>query len=203
MATANISTKRVILSPAEKKQLELMCNNPMNWSDGGYWTGPGKAPNCFVKENYSNTRIHSFSFSSDQTANKWNTEWEDRIRYIGHFATAVLTTAATLTTGGLAGITIGTLAAIFKDEFQAKVEYPKVEREWKYVLKITRTSKWSAHPMGDKGLSIETTGQTYDHTGKLHYNATKIAHFNFDDLPNAIAEKIAQMPSRTTSSVYK
>ena len=203
MSTATVSTKRVRLSPAEKRQLESMCNNPMNWSDGGYWTGRGNAPNCFVKENYTNTRIHTFSFLTDQAANKWNTEWEDTIRYLGHFGTAVLTATVSLTTGGLAGIAVGTLAGIFKDEIQAKVQYPKVERDWKYVLKVTRTSKWSAHPMGDKGLTIETTGQTYGHTGKLQYNVTKIAHFNLDDLPNAIAEKIAQLPSKTTSSVYK
>jgi len=202
MATKNVSTKIIRLTPTEKRQLEMMCSNRMNWSDGGYWIGGGKAPDCSVKENYSNTRIHTFSFPTDVAANKWNTEWEKTIRYLGHFATAVVTVTVALATDGLGGIVVGTLAGIFKDEIQARIPYPKVARDWKYVLKVTRTSKWSPHPMDKNGLTIETTGETYDHTGKLQYHSTKIVYLNFDDLPNEIAEKIARMPSKTTFSVY-
>ena len=47
MATKNISTKIIRLTPTDKRQLEMMCGDRTNWSDGGYWIGGGKTPNCF------------------------------------------------------------------------------------------------------------------------------------------------------------
>ena len=202
METSLAKIRTVRLVPAQRRELERLCNDRLNWSDGGHWIGYGKEPNCFAKESFANTRTHTVTFPTDQAAFKWNSDWEEAIRYAGHFATAVITVTVTLSTGGTAGIVVGTLAAIFKDELQARVSYPKVARGWKYVLKVTRTSKWSPHPYGKNGLTIESVGRAYDHIGKLQYESKSIARFNFDELPKEIADRIARMPTISTTRAY-
>jgi hypothetical protein len=202
MGSQATKVKTVKLTPAERAKLERLCRGG-NWSDGGHWIGIGKEPNCFIKEVATNTRIHTITFPTDQAAFKWNKEWEDAIRHAGHFATAVITVTVALSTSGTGGIVAGTLAGIFKDEVQARIKYPKVGRGWKYVLKVTRTSKYTPHPWNNNGLTIEMVGETYDISGKLQYSSKAIAHYDFDELPKAIADKLAQMPSTKTTSVYR
>lgn len=194
--------KHYRISPEERKRLDKQCNNRLNWSDGGYWIGSGSEPNCFVKEAYANTVKHTFLFPSDASAFKWNKDWEDTIRYAGHFATAVITVAVAASTSGLAGVAAGTIAAIVKDEIQASIPYPKVARGWKYMVTVTNDSNWSPHPWGKKGFTIVTTGEVIDHTGKRRYKSKSISTFKFDELPQEIANKIANMPSKVTSSIY-
>ncbi len=98
----------VRLSANQRQQLERKCRNRLNWSDTGYWIGNGPAPNCFQKERFSNSLEHIVKFSTDESALKWNLEFEKAIRYSGHVATVGLTVAVALATGGvLTSIVIG------------------------------------------------------------------------------------------------
>ena len=121
-------------SEAERRRVEKLCNNRFNWSDGGHWIGLGPEPNCFQSGTIRGTQTIVYEFPTDEAAFKWNREWEKAIRFAGHLVTAAVTTIVTLKTGGAGGIAVGTLAAITKDELQARVKYPKVARGWKYVV---------------------------------------------------------------------
>lgn len=122
------------LTPVQRRELEHACRNRLNWSDSGRWIGTGAAPNCFMRDALSNRLAHTLHFRSDPAATKWNLEWERVIRYGGHVATVGITVAVSLATSGSAGIAVGALAAIMKDELQARVPYPRMARGWSYQL---------------------------------------------------------------------
>lgn len=189
-------------TPAERERLKKQCNNRLNWSDGGHWIGSGREPNCFQSASIQGTQTLIYEFPTDQSAFKWNAEWEKMIRYAGHVATAAITTIVTLKTGGLGGIAIGTIAAITKDEIQARVPYPKVARGWKYVVTFSHVYKWSAHPWGANSFAQETSGTTYDAEGKQQYRTVSRVEFSLDEFPDDLAIDLASMAPRTVNIVY-
>lgn len=120
----------VTMTPAARSELERACSKQSNWNDFGYWIGKGNAPNCFQREHYKSTISRVIFFPSDESASRWNSAWEREIRHGGHCGTVGLTVAVTLISSAGVGAVVGTIAAIFKDELQVKLFYPKVEREW-------------------------------------------------------------------------
>ncbi|WP_055733880.1 hypothetical protein [Agarivorans gilvus] len=131
------------ITAAQRKQLETKCANRLNWTDGGHWIGRGKAPNCFVRQKSTSTKSHTYKFPTDESATRWNMEWEKTIRQAGHFGTALLTVGVTVATSGFGGMAIGTLAAIAKDELQAQIPYPRMARGWTYELIFTHEFSYS------------------------------------------------------------
>lgn len=191
------------LSQAQKNILEQKCRDRLNWSDSGHWIGPGKAPNCFQKERTSNTFTHTLNFPTDASATKWNLECEEVIRYYGHVGTATLTVAVALATGGLlTSIIFGAVAAIAKDEAQAKIDYPRVARGWQYELTYENTLIWSAHPWGKKSFSQKITGIARSHEKVENYRAQKNYKYNLDELPDGLARSITSARSRATVADY-
>lgn len=91
---------RSLPSAAERSRLQRLCNDRLSWSDGGHWIGGGPEPNCFQNSSIQGGITYVYEFPSDQAAFKWNAEWEKAIRYMGHLASAVVTTIVTIKTGG-------------------------------------------------------------------------------------------------------
>lgn len=196
-------TSTVEFTPAQRRELEVKCRNRLNWSDGGYWIGSGPAPNCFQKETLTNRISHTIRFPTDAAANKWNSEWEKSIRYAGHVGTAVLTVTVTLATGGtIVPIIVGTAAAIAKDELQARIPYPRMERGWSYNLIFEHEFFWSAHPWGRKSFTQVATAIVRNHEKNEVKKSVMTSKFNLDELPDGIARTISAAPSRSTESVY-
>ena len=148
---------RALPTPQERDRLRQLCSNRLNWSDGGYWIGPGSPPNCFHTTQMAGTHEIVFDFHTDASAFRWNSEWERAIRYLGHFGTAVLTTILARF-DGRAAIVVGTLAAVLKDELQAAISYPRVARNWRYVLSFHYSLAWGAHPWSKSIFFQEASG---------------------------------------------
>ncbi|HED32896.1 MAG TPA: hypothetical protein ENJ08_01580 [Gammaproteobacteria bacterium] len=192
----------VKVSLTKLKELERKCHNNLNWSDGGHWIGTGLKPNCFIKESLRNSITHTYNFPTDESAEKWNLEWEKLIRYAGHIGTAALTVAVTTLTGGLAGIAVGTIAAIIKDETQAFIPYPKMSRGWSYELTIEYRFEYSPHPWGKRGLTQTTTAISRDFTGKVVSRTSTAQKFNLNEIPDGLGRSLASLRSKRTSSDY-
>jgi hypothetical protein len=193
--------KVVKLTETERSTLERKCNNRLDWTDGGYWTGNGPAPDCDLKEKINNAISHTVTFPTDSGALKWNQEWEKSIRYVGHTGTAALTTAVGLTLGGIPGIVIGTAAAITKDELQANVTYPRMARGWSYELIFEHEFKWSPHPFGIRGLTQTITSVIRDHNNKVQFQSSKSIKYSVEKLPEGLARGLASVTSRKTNSI--
>jgi hypothetical protein len=190
------------LTETEKSTLERKCNNRFNWTDGGHWMGTGTAPLCSLREKINNSISHTITFPTDSGALKWNLEWEKSIRYVGHTGTAGLTAAVSLTLGGAPGIVIGTVAAIVKDELQAKVPYPRMARGWSYELIFEHEFKWSPHPFGIRGLTQTVTTIIRDHNKKIQFQSSGIVKYTIEKLPEGLARGLASVPSRKTNSTF-
>jgi len=198
-------TKRIKVTFAKRKELERKCQrNSMNWSDAGYWQGVGKKPNCYMKVQLHNTLSHTYYFPTDASALKWNLGWEKNIRYAGHIVTTVLTAAVTYgTKNPIIGMTVGTLAAIAKDELQASVPYPRMARGWSYEIIFEHNFKWSPDPMGQRELKQTVTVIIKDFNGKTVSNHSGSSKFKLDELPNGMGRALASKPSTRTYSDYK
>ena len=192
-----------IITAEERRRLERQCNNRLNWSDGGHWIGSGPEPNCFQRSTMTGGATIVYQFPTDQAAFKWNTEWQKLIMRTGHFATAVVTVIVATTTSGLAGIAVGTLAAILKDEVQAMIPYPQVSRGWRYVVTINHTFRWSPHPWGRNEFYQEMSGTTFDTAGRSHYRAVARTEFPMDVMPENLAIQLASMTGSTTTVQYQ
>ena len=196
-------SKHVLLNPAEKAKLKKACSNRLNWSDGGHWIGTGKAPNCFANTHLSSEISHTYRFPTDASANQWNMEWEKNIRYMGHFGTVGLTLGVGLMSGGWGSMVAGGLIAIFKDEIQAKIPYPRMARNWSYQVTINYEYRWSPHPLMTKNFTILTRVFIRNHQNHLIEQKQIKEHYLLEDLPDGLAEKLASQISRNTTSDYR
>ena len=191
----NQHSKQVTLSHGEKLALESLCNNRLNWTDGGHWNGSGREPNCSVFETHKSQHTLTINFPTDASANKWNAEKEKAIRYTGHAATpAIAIGVAAITTGGI-GLAVGIAASILKDEVQAKVPYDRVARGWQYIITTQNHYSWSPHPMGKKSFDVTTHIVVKDYQGSIISDRTSRVSYRLDELPTGVAKKIASTPS--------
>lgn len=195
--------KPVKVTLQKRKKLERKCRNKLNWSDGGNWIGTGHKPNCFMRENIRNSISHTYNFPTDVAAIKWNLEWEKNIRYAGHLGTAALTVAVTSVRGGLAGIVVGILAAITKDELQASIPYPRMARGWSYEIIFEHHFKWSPHPWGQRKLVQTVTTISRDFDGKIINNISRTRKYKLIELPDGLGRLLASARSKKTSSDYQ
>ncbi len=185
MSTATTVTYGRVTESA-KKEIEALCRNRLNWSDGGHWIGgAGNGPDCFQRESGTSEITTVYSFSTNQAADKWNSEHEKAIRYTGHVGTALITTVVTLATSGLAtGVTVGTGVAIVKDELQAKIAYPRAYRGGRISISFLVKADWSPHPFLKNGISITRSIIATDEKGGHTFNRKTVEHYSLDELPS-------------------
>ena len=198
--------KKVIrLTPTAKEILRQKCRNRLNWTDGGYWNGSGKGSykECFTSHKVKNRVSRIYKFPTDAAANKWNSIQEKNIRYAGHTGTATLTLAVGILTGGFASIGVGAILAVIKDELQAKIPYPKMERGWSFQFIMEHQDNWSPHPFIKSELTQVITLITRDHQG-VEINKSEIVRvFSRSDIPEELAQLIAEKPNRESSVIYE
>jgi len=118
----------ILLTPQEVDELERMCNDP--FLELGMTLRP-KHLKCFKPHIVTTGMRVIVLFEEHEDAEKWNKMHETRIRKGGHLATITLT-ALVQTIGGRPSVSIatGSTAAIFKDEVQARIWYPKMFKGW-------------------------------------------------------------------------
>lgn len=202
-AISQTKSRSVHLTLADKQKLEQLCRDRTNWTDGGYWMGVGKEPNCFVNEKHVSTLKIIFSFPSDTSAFAWNKKCEDVLRYKGYVSSAALSVLIGIATDGVYGIVAGIISSIFKSEAEARVKYPQMARGWKFILTIKRTYHWTPHPLEQRTFTLDTTGEGYDEHGQLKYKSRSIDKYNFDKISEKVAKIVSTIPSKTINIVYK
>lgn len=125
------------------------------------------------------------------------------LEYAGHLGTAALTVAVTSVRGGLAGIVVGILAAITKDELQASIPYPRMARGWSYEIIFEHHFKWSPHPWGQRKLVQTVTTISRDFDGKIINNISRTRKYKLIELPDGLGRLLASARSKKTSSDYQ
>jgi len=114
--------------------------------------------------------------------------------------TAFLTAGVTAVTFGLAGVAVGTLAGIVKDEVQALVPYPRVSRGWSCEIIFKYSFKWSPHPWGIRELTQIVTTITRDNDGKEVGKISSAKKYDLEQLPDGVGRLLASaLPKKTTS----
>ncbi|WP_219703872.1 hypothetical protein [Marinomonas lutimaris] len=197
------SSRSTPLSLKEKKELEIKCSNRLNWTDGGYWIGSGKAPNCFIKEKASSRSSHTITFPTDALANKWNSEWEEKIRYGGYLASALLGLGTGFIANTAISFSVSVISNIALGETQALVEYPKMERGWSYEIIFEYSFTWSPHPYGSRQLIQKVTGISRNQLDQEVNRKSNTQKYSLDQLPDGLGRLLASTPPKNTSSVYK
>lgn len=201
--TKKTTSKTVKLTRTMRKNLETLCNNRLNWTDGGHWMGYGAEPNCNLSDKISNKISHTYHFPSDDSALRWNLDWEKKIRYAGHAVTVGLTAAVSTTFTPMAGAVVGTLAAIAKDELQAKIPYPRMARGWSYEVIYEHKFMWNPMEYSRRRGFIQTiTVISRDSEGEIVHKGSIKYKFRLEDLPDGISRMIASKPSKNTSSDF-
>jgi hypothetical protein len=170
------------------------CHNRLNWSDGGHWQGIGPDPNCFDRLRLTSGVKWIYEFADDESAFAWNGAWQRVMLRIGHFVTAATTAIVALTTKSfLISTAVGTLAAIFKDEVQARIPYPKVARGWKYIFVWKHMVALDPHPWSTtKEFEQEVTGTVVNLKGEVTYQV--VSHLKFNNFPRNLAIELATLP---------
>jgi len=189
------------LTSAQQKQLERQCQTRMNWTDAGHWMGNGEAPNCTTRDYIKNSHSRIFKFPTDASATKWNTDWEDNIRHAGHLGTIALTVIGGFFSGS-AALTVAAIAAITKDEVQAKIPYPRMARGWSYEFIIEFTFRWSPASPHRSHIIQTLTSISKDFMGKEVNRTSTSKKYSLNQLPDGLARMLASAPSRKTITVY-
>ncbi|BFM05412.1 hypothetical protein [Halioxenophilus aromaticivorans] len=191
-----------LLTSAERAKLTVQCSNMLNWSDGGHWQGAGPAPNCHVKERATSTSSHTYNFPTDESASRWNSDCEAAIRQVGHLATGALTVGTTMATSGFGGIAVASLLAITKDEIQARIPYPRMERGWSYKVQFTYEFRYSPIPGFPKGLVQTIETESRNHVREIVDQTHRVLKYHLDQLPDGLARLLATKPASHTESDY-
>ena len=190
------------LSLREKKSLEIQCNNRLKWTDGGHWMGVGKAPDCDTRERLKSKSSHTLTFPTDQSANKWNSEWEKVIRHGGYLASALLGLGTGFIATSTASFSVSVISGVVLGEAQASVIFPRMERGWSYEIIFEYDFSWSPHPFFGNRLIQTITGISRDHQGKEVLVNSNTQKYDLDQLPDGLGRLLASSPPKVTSSVY-
>jgi hypothetical protein len=120
-----------LLTSEEIRELKKLCSDPMR--ELGLMTRP-EHMKCFQARTVTHSVTVEITFPEHNDAKAWNTMHQNRILRTGHAATVALTVLVTLALKNpKVAILTGSAAAIAKDEFQAKIWYPQVSRQWTLV----------------------------------------------------------------------
>ena len=163
----------IILSPKEQKELRRFCTGIHQI------IGSAMRPEhlkCIEQRVAKTSTTLTLKFLTDPAAHKWNQYHLKQIRMGGHIATAVLVTTVALATGGTAGFLLGvgagTAAGVIKDEVQAKVWYPRVNRGWS----IVRTSRFTYEQQLQSSFTFEIKDRISNHQGLVQENHSYGSH---------------------------
>ncbi len=185
---------RVHLSQAEKKMIEQKCRSMVNFSDGGYWQGIGKAPNCGASERLSNKLSTTVQFDSNEAADRWNKSLSDKARMAQYSGSmAISTSLLILGIAALPAFAIGGAATTLISFF-----YPSpvtMHRGDRILLDMEYTYSWHTSVKSLCFIHKKITGKVIDHSGKQTYEKIRMVEFNLDEFPEEIARKLASAKS--------
>ena len=95
------------------------------------------------------------------------------------------------------------LAAIIKDELQAKVPYPRMARDWSYEMIVEHHFKWSPHPWGQRELVQKYVAISRDFNGKIIRKSSNGRVYKLSELPDGLGRLLGNASSKKTTSVYQ
>lgn len=161
------------LTAKEIFELKRLCSNP--FLELGMTLRP-KHLKCFEPHVVTTSVALVIHFNNHEDAKNWNLMNEKRIRTSGHMATVALATLVALIGNSVVtGITVGATTAIAKDEIQANVWYPRVEKNWT----LTRTYLFNYQQFPSRYFTMQWTDIIRDENGE---EKKKRAHnvYNFE-----------------------
>jgi hypothetical protein len=129
-----------LLSQQAVDELRRVCENPMNWTDGGHWFGSGHEPACFGKRataiSEHKTTIY---FQTDNGVLAWNKACEDAARHTNTAFSAL--TGALVFMAAIPALTafgVGVLVTHGNNILTASENFPTVLKGWSIEI----TSKY-------------------------------------------------------------
>jgi len=144
-------------------------------------------------------------FLTDAAALKWNTRHETQIRYGGHVATAAVTAVVTIVAGPagiVAGIAAGTVAAIAKDEVQARFWYPRTARGWTVIMDHVCTYQQFPREL----LWVDTTYSVENHRrieqDRMRTGRVELGVGGATGIPEQIARRMVTKPAETKTITF-
>lgn len=150
----------ILLTTQEVRELEKLCNDP--FMELGMTLRP-KHLECFESKIATHSMRVIILFEKHQHAEKWNKMHQAHIRNGGHLVTIAISCLVYMVGGGAArSIGTGSTAAIFKDEVQARIWYPKMFEGWMLTRRFT--FRYVQFPTQD--FYMAWTDVITDNTGK-------------------------------------
>ncbi len=153
-------SKTVMISDAEFKRFRELCGNGTNWTDGGHWMGMGKEPNCALKQTFRKVSKIIVRWPTEESANRWNDDWEQAKRNLGYFGSGIVTVGlwySNIIKGIVTAVIYTVGADIIKGELLASMPYPKAKAGWSMETELEFIYKRSVHPWGKDVLRIKKT----------------------------------------------
>lgn len=194
--------EQVRLSPIEKKKLEDLCSNRLNWTDGGYWMGRGKEPNCSISINTSVYHIRTIKFPTDELANKWNDKMEQDIRLLTHTGSA-LTSILIFPLAPITSLVVGNILGIMQSEIIAAIGYPKMERGWSFEIHRKYEYFWSPHPFSPSHFIIHVKFISRNHLNEIKQEFEQTQKFKPDDLPQEMIDRVMATNNTNKTVIYQ
>lgn len=196
-----------LLTQQELGRLRDICMDPMRELNSGW--RPEHMQCIRPLPWVTNTTTTVFKFPTDEAAFIWNKRFEDDIRLTGHIVTASVTVLVTIYTSGTAGVVAGTVAAIAKDEIQARIPYPKVSRGWTCEASFKNIYKQSYTLPNLGGFGLSWTYITRDHTGREQDKITHgpfwtdvVGEYGEHGMPESMVRRIMSKPSTRREVVF-
>jgi hypothetical protein len=175
-----------LLTAEELRGLKKLCSDP--FMELGLMTRP-EHMKCFEAKVVTHSVTVDITFPTVDDAESWNLMYEKQIRLYGHMATVALTVLVALVARDISkSIAVGSIAAIAKDEIQAKVWYPKVHEKWSLI----RIYTFNYQQFPQQLLRVEWIDIIRDKDGKEQDRRKHdIAQYNIGG-PNGLPEEFVR-----------
>jgi len=200
------NSKTVMISDAEFKRFRELCGNGTNWTDGGHWMGMGKEPNCALKQTFRKVSKITVRWPTEESANRWNDDWEQAKRNMGYVGTGLLTIGIFYANVGkrvFAAVAVNVAFDIIKGELLAKLPYPKAKAGWSMETKLEFSYQRSAHPWGKDSLRVVKTIIMIDDKGIPHiYSGPETVVMRGNQDLDILANKLFGNPGSNISYDY-
>lgn len=199
-------TTYVNIGSGEFEKIKRLCQSPLNWSDGGYWIGNGKEPNCSVAQESSKTSKLSIKWPNQDSVDRWNEDWSRAQRRMGYVGTALVSAIlweVQLTRAAFFAVVGGDLMIdILKGESIAAIPYPKPKAGWTMETTLDYYYRNSIKP-GKNTLRIKKTIKMFDADMKLMEGpSTSTVEFTLDEVPHEFARMLFAQPGTNHSWEY-
>jgi hypothetical protein len=166
-------------------ELRRVCENPMNWTDGGHWFGSGHEPACFGKRVAAQSEHKTIiNFQTDQGVLAWNKACEDAARHSNTAISGLVSSLIALTAiPALTAVNIGIILTHGNNILTSSNNFPTVLQGWSieivsmYVITQTTFRKSGFQNIVNLKVSNSAGAITYETKGEYDFPYTARTEF--------------------------